>query len=99
MLQKQLEVLLTKEELNRIQIKDGDVTVDLHHLKVKEAKRLINNIIAVNRKSFKMELIHGYNHGTDLKNMIQRDFENKRIINKNSLAYNLGLTELTLAAA
>ena len=97
--EQQLGMLLTKEELNRIKIKGNQITVDLHHLKVKEAKRLLNNIVAINRSSFTMECIHGYNHGTALKEMIQGDFNNKRILSKKSLQHNLGLTELTVAAA
>ncbi|MCR5734235.1 MAG: Smr/MutS family protein [Lachnospiraceae bacterium] len=94
-----LGLILTKDEMNRIKVDGENISVDLHAMKVKEAKKLIMNIIALNREEFTMEVIHGYNHGTAIKNMVHTDIDNSRIISKKGLAYNLGQTELTIAAA
>ena len=102
-LYKKLEFILTKEDIERIEFRMLDekevITVDLHKLKVKEAKRLIGNIIAVNRNKFTLACNHGYNHGTAIKKMICCEFENNRIEKKTGPAYNPGLTELFIKAA
>ena len=94
-------MLFTKEDINRIEIKEdnGIVTVDLHGLSVTNAKRLINNLIVMNRDPFELDLIHGYNRGTALKQMIHEDLNSNRIVKKEVLAHNLGLTKVQLAKA
>lgn len=98
-LKTKLSMILTKEYLNRIEIENDNIKVDLHAMKVKDAKKLIMNIIALNRDGFKMEVIHGYSHGTAIKKMVHTDMENNRIISKRGVSYNMGQTELTIAAA
>lgn len=56
------------------------VKLDLHQMKYKEAEKTITNVISLLRFSFKLCLIHGYNHGTVLKDMIRNDYSNKRIV-------------------
>ena len=98
------QAILTKEEMERIKDKvaeDGTekITVDLHKLTTKQAKRLINNVITMSRDTCEVRLIHGFNHGTAIKTMISRDIHNPRIKRRFQAPNNPGLTTLCLASA
>ena len=96
------EMVLTKEEIERLTVKVAHntekITLDLHGLTVKQAHRLIKNIIALDRKSFCIDLVHGYSHGTAIKDMIT-DFCNPRVLGKSRPDYNPGITKMLISAA
>lgn len=92
-----LNMVLTKEDINRIQEYPDRMFVDLHGKSRKEAKQLLNNIINIIRHPFTIEVVHGYNHGTALKDMIITEEINPRIISRNVPAYNVGETILLVA--
>lgn len=88
---------LTPEDPDRIKTvdtEDGDilVSVDLHGLSVLEAKRLLNNIIAMIRRPFSLEIIHGYHHGTAIRDMIYKDFSNPKMKSCKVNVYNPGIS-------
>lgn len=89
-----LNMILTAEDMNRIQEYPDRMSLDLHGKTKKEAKRLLNNVINIIRHPFTMEVIHGYNHGTALKDMIFEEVINPRIVSKNVPSYNIGETYL-----
>ena len=97
-----IKMILTKDELRRIKtkIKDGkpEITVNVHNMHVKEAQRLLKNLIAIDRKCEELHVIHGYNHGTAIKDMIAADLTSPRIISKSVRKDNPGLTDIVLAA-
>ena len=76
--------------------KDGTLLVklDLHGMRKNEAKYVINGIISMYNFEFTMMLIHGYNNGTVIKDMIQYDIHNKRIVAKSVYMHNKGVTYL-----
>jgi len=91
------------KERNRYHIeKDEDgtpiVVMDYHELKVSEGKKYLNNVIAMLRYGCKLEIIHGFNHGTDMKAMVW-GCQSDRIIKRYSPAFNPGVTYIDLAAA
>lgn len=73
------------------------VEIDLHGLNKKHAAKIISNVILMYRFSFRLILIHGYNHGTALKEYIWNDFNNSRIKDKRCPMNNPGITYLTIA--
>ena len=89
-----LSLVLNKEDIQRIKVSEGNITVDLHNLGTKDAMILINNIININRDECNIRLIHGYNHGIALKDMINSRFKNPRIVKKQAVSGNLGMTIL-----
>ena len=89
-----LNMILTKDDMNRIQEYPDRMSLALHGKTKKEAKRLLNNVINTIRHPFTMEVIHGYNHGTVLKDMIFEEMINPRIITKDVPFYNIGETIL-----
>ena len=101
--EQKLKMLFTKDVCDRITFTEKDnkenIQIDLHTLSCKEAERLVKNVIAVASEEFELELIHGYTHGTALKSMINSHKLSDRVSNKYGLAYNPGVTRMTIDAA
>ena len=100
MMQK-MTFIMYENNLQRINIyheEDGTpvIQIDLHQLTCREARKALNNILALYRFGFKLDIIHGYNHGTALRDMIRSDFNNKRIIGM-IIPHNQGRTVLEIA--
>lgn len=96
-----MSMVLTKEDMDRICIRKEEnknvvLKADLHKMKYREAERFINNLIALNRDPFELDLIHGYNHGTVLREMIHNDLDNPRIKSKTQYLWNEGETLLSI---
>ncbi len=101
-IQFKMSMILTKDDMERVSVRKEDdenlvLTADLHEMKYKEAYRFVNNLIALNNEPFELDLIHGYNHGTVLRDMIHKDLDNPRIISKTLLLWNEGETLLSIA--
>lgn len=95
-------MILTKEEKDRIQIttKEGEkiqISVDMHGLNANKAKKFLNNLIVMLRGEFELKIIHGYNHGTVIKEIIWNEYKNSKIKEKIADATNLGVTYLSVA--
>ncbi len=95
-----LTFLFKKEWLERISVgkEENTITIDLHYLTIKEAEKLVKNTIALTGGEYKMDLIHGYNNGTALKEFIHNTNISSRVQKKVSPQWNPGLTELLIAA-
>lgn len=93
--------LFTDEILSHIQVfNDSLIRVDVHGLTKNQAIRLLENLIAMNRNdTFTIEVVHGYRHGTAIKEAIYSELHTKKSIRKISHAYNKGITFLAYAAA
>ena len=101
-IQTRLETILTKNDMIRIMITNGNqeitITVDVHGLKCQQAKKLIRNIINIASTSFSLVIIHGYNHGTAIKNMLSDNFANSHITSRYIDPFNQGVTHMQIAA-
>lgn len=75
------------------------VRIDMHGMNRDEAYRTITGILNANKGKFIIDVIHGYNHGTVLKNMIQNDLRHRRITKKENCFYNQGETMIEVCAA
>lgn len=98
-----LQFVVYGEDLNRVQViqgRDGEmvIRINTHEMKCKAANRVLNNIISMFKCPFTLDVIHGYNHGTVIKDMIQDNIINQRIIAKKVLEYNPGETLIKVAA-
>lgn len=102
MIMSRLKLILTADELDRITISESDnmirIRVDVHGLRCAQARRLINNIINIPRVGFHLMIIHGFNHGTAIKDMLSTDFENDHILNRAVDPFNKGVTRMQIAA-
>ena len=101
-MREKMEMIFTKDEINRIveglQENADMITVDLHGLKVKDARRFLQNLMAIGQGRQDICVIHGYNHGTAIKEMIYRDLSSKRLVNKTGVKGNCGRTMLKMHA-
>lgn len=97
-------MIFTNEEMQRIQVKsmDGEpeIIVDLHRLCRSQARRFVKNIIALIRGAFFLELIHGFNHGTALRDMFRNETAalSDRVVSAKPVDFNDGATMLCIAA-
>lgn len=95
-LMQKMDFLLYGSNLWRVKIsheEDGTpiIEINLHEMNRKEVLELITNILAWYRFNFILNLIHGYNHGTAIRDMIRTEIHNKRIIGM-TCPRNKGLT-------
>lgn len=98
-----LELIFTPEELTRIKIAEDKmrrllVIADVHGLKCHQAKRFINNIVNIIHSSFRLMVIHGYTHGTAIKDMLQQNFHNQHVQELFPDYRNQGVTHIIIAA-
>lgn len=100
-----LAFLLTKQaykdaHFKFIETKDGlIVRFDTHGKTAKEARRLINNVAATNRQPFFIHVIHGFNQGTVIKDMIQNENINPRFVRVKMQKGNPGESIIKVAGA
>lgn len=76
-----LSLILTQKDMNRLQFRDkeGEIIADVHGMKCYEAKRFINNIINIAMTKIKLTIVHGYNHGTAIRDMIRQSYNNAHV--------------------
>ena len=103
MIRTRLKMVLTQSEMNRIKISESRsgkirITADVHGMKCYEARRFINNIINIVRIAFQLVIIHGYNHGTAIKEMLAQNFSNDHIYEQFPNPRNQGVTHMLIAA-
>ena len=103
MVDDRLKMILTQEEINRLKITESNsehikIIADVHGMKCYEARRFINNIINIVRIAFQLVIIHGYNHGTAIKEMLAQNFSNNHIYEQFPDPRNQGVTHMLIAA-
>ena len=96
--------LFTMDEISRIRstIQENGthiLTVDLHGLRVKEAIKFLKNLIAADKEGYDICVIHGYLHGTAIKEAIYKQKISNRISKKYCCNGNCGMTYLKLVAS
>ena len=72
------------------------VTINLHFLSGDAVRRMVRNVIAVVRCPFKLRLVHGYNHGTALRDLIMAEPFSTRVTDR--CLIDPGTSMLTIAA-
>jgi hypothetical protein len=78
---------------------DPRIIYDAHGQTVREAKRNIENIVNVTRSPLHLEVIHGYNHGTAIKDMLALEVFPGRLAEKFCPQGNPGVTVMEFLAA
>ena len=95
-----LHIVFTDAEINRMTLltsleRDVEkIILDVHGMTCREAERFINNVVNITRGTCVVEIIHGYRHGTRIKEMLRQRFLNPKIIRIVGDQYNLGITYL-----
>lgn len=100
-IQERLSGIYTSEETDRVHITESSngisVVVDVHGMKCGQAKRFINNLINIARCPFLLTIIHGYNHGTVILEMVRTELRNQHISSMFLDSHNQGVTYLSIA--
>lgn len=101
LIRNRLSIIFTKDELNRLtfnQDQSGvEIIADVHGMKCFQAKRFLNNILNMASYKIKLTVIHGYNHGTAIKDMISNGLGNSHIIQTYNDEKNIGRTFIIAA--
>ena len=95
-----LSFILTEADMKRLKVEEKEVlriTADVHGMKVVQAKKFINNIINIVHAAFEMVVIHGYNHGVAIKNMLVEQLSNEHISSRYQDTVNMGITHIIVA--
>ena len=73
------------------------IKVDLHGLRQEEAIRVIDRAIAsADSSTYQIQLIHGYNRGTNLRSMIYEEYRYEKKVKRIIPGDNQGITILVL---
>lgn len=73
------------------------VKVDLHGLRQQEAIKVIDRAIAAaDSTTYQIQLIHGYNRGTNLRSMIYEEYRYEKKIKRIIPGDNPGITILVM---
>ena len=102
-LQSRLDFVVYGKDNWRLDLKinqDGspNITYDAHGLTVQEARRTIRNLINIARTPVHLNVIHGFNHGTGIKDMLAQETFSGRLISRFCPESNPGKTFMTIAA-
>lgn len=102
MISTKLQMIFTNNEISRLSIREEpgtkpQIIADVHGMKCSQARRFINNIINTIRETFRLIIIHGYNHGTAIKDMLADNFCNSHITEQYIDPYNQGVTHMLIA--
>ena len=97
MIRYKFKYIFSDDELNRLIIQEQPkkgirIRADVHGMKCIQARRFINNIINIARCSFQLTIIHGFNHGKAIKDMLANDFCNHYVTAHFSDSRNQGIT-------
>ena len=75
-----------------------NIRMDLHELHKRDVEVLMKNLLLITKGvPFTLDLIHGYNHGTVLRDYIREELESPRIQEMYCPYYNEGETILKVA--
>lgn len=99
MISNTFKTIFTADENSRLTIteyknKNVRIIADVHGMKCLQARRFINNIINSVRTVLRLIIIHGYNHGTAIKDMLTENINNSHIIKQYQDSCNKGVTHI-----
>ena len=93
-----INTIFTTEERKRLQkITSDSITVDVHGLSRNGCRHILRNISAVYRGKVRITVIHGYNHGTVLKDAMSDESLLKNRFRTFPSKKNQGVTVLDVA--
>lgn len=78
-------------------MESGIMELNLHRMTVRKAQYVINGVLrTVSPSTYRLRLIHGYNGGTELRDMIRRVYRNHPKVLRIEIGVNPGETILVL---
>lgn len=90
--------IFTDDEKNRVSVECGgqgtSLAVDVHKMSRVECMRFLKNLIALFRDSFSLTVIHGYNNGTVIRDMVRNEKLSPKVTSVRWDTHNDGVTRL-----
>lgn len=75
----------------------GIIELDIHGMTKYQAKLCIDSQLKkANTSIYRIRIIHGYHGGTQLKEMVQKDYRNHKKVLRVEIGLNPGTTDLVL---
>jgi DNA-nicking Smr family endonuclease len=75
----------------------GIIEIDLHGKNQYQAKVALDAALRkANSGTYRIRVIHGFNHGTELRDMIRQDYSTHPKVRRIATGTNSGMTELIL---
>ncbi|MDF2511219.1 MAG: hypothetical protein K0S04_1085 [Herbinix sp.] len=75
----------------------GIIELDIHGMTKYQAKISIDSQLKkANGSIYRIRIIHGYRNGTELKDMVQKDYKNHKKVKRIEIGMNAGVTDLVL---
>ncbi len=75
----------------------GIVELDLHGMSIVQAKVCIDSQLKrATAATYRIRIVHGYQHGTGLRDMIRREYKKHPKVKRLELGLNQGQTDLVL---
>ncbi len=81
----------------RKQVDTGVVELDIHGMTKYQAKLRIDSLLkTIKSNVYRIRIIHGYHSGTELKDMVRKDYRKHPRVIRVEIGLNQGITELIL---
>jgi len=78
-------------------LNSGIIELDLHGMTKQQAKVFIESQLKrANNSVYRIRVIHGYHSGTELRDMVQKDYRRHKKVLRVELGINPGITDLVL---
>lgn len=75
----------------------GIIEIDIHHMTKRQAKTLLESRLrGAGPGVYRIRVIHGYNSGTELRDMVRREISHNSKVLRLELGLNPGQTDLIL---
>ena len=101
-LEKNISFVVYGDDAWRVRVEQGSkplIKYDAHGQTVGETRKALHNIIAATRDGVNLCVIHGYNGGTAIRDMLTAETISDRITDKHCYEYNPGRTWMSVACA
>lgn len=94
---KKFEFVFSNDDMQRFSVVDEELYVDVHGLSCLKAQRLLKNAIALLRgNAVIIYVIHGYNNGIAIKQMLRNTQLSRRDYQTQHVDWNPGMTKLVM---
>lgn len=71
--------------------------IDVHGMTKYQAKVYIDSLLKkIKQNTYRIRVIHGYQNGTELRDMIRKDYRNNPKVCRIEVGMNQGITDLVL---
>ncbi len=97
-----MKMVFTAKDVERTKVvekggKVSEIIVDVHGMLKAEAQKFLHNLIALIRGTYKLTVIHGFNRGTAIKQMLRETKISDRVTELQGVGCNPGVTIMMIA--